>query len=228
MFLWSNPRVYSSENSHKATSNVDLTSRVGPLGTCKSTGPSSRLSDFCWLVSHLPDWPVLSTGSFCSLLLTVFFCLLSDLPVSWEISCSGSLWGFNTKTVKRILWLVPIHTTTQRMPNIVSRMTSYLKPYEKTDSITWNHMIIGIWLEYWRCPWCNGYHRWKWTRRHKFKSWTRLIAFHIALIPLGKVWIQIFYLQVWVNSRTDWVLHPWWGNKIRRRKSLNSNLLISA
>ena len=21
----------------------------------------------------------------------------------------------------------------------------------------------------------------KWTRRHKFKSWTRLIAFHIAL-----------------------------------------------
>ena len=27
----------------------------------------------------------------------------------------------------------------------------------------------------------------KWTRRHEFKSWTRLIAFHITLIPLGKV-----------------------------------------
>ena len=27
------------------------------------------------------------------------------------------------------------------------------------------------------------------TRWNKFKSWTRLIAFHIALIPLGKVWI---------------------------------------
>ena len=25
------------------------------------------------------------------------------------------------------------------------------------------------------------------TRRHEFKSWTRLIAFHMALIPLGKV-----------------------------------------
>ena len=37
-------------------------------------------------------------------------------------------------------------------------------------------------------PWWNGYHRRKW--RHEFKSWTRLIAFHIALIPLGKVWIQ--------------------------------------
>ena len=33
----------------------------------------------------------------------------------------------------------------------------------------------------WRCPWCNGYRRRKWTRRHEFKSWTRLSAFHIAL-----------------------------------------------
>ena len=36
-------------------------------------------------------------------------------------------------------------------------------------------------------PWCNGYRRRKCTRQHEFKSWTRLIAFHIALIPLGKV-----------------------------------------
>ena len=55
----------------------------------------------------------------------------------------------------------------------------------------------------WRCPWCNGYRRRKWTRRHEFKSWMRLIAFHIALIPLGKVWIQLFSLQLWINSRTD-------------------------
>ena len=38
-----------------------------------------------------------------------------------------------------------------------------------------------------RCSRCNGYRRRKWTQRHEFKSWTRLIAFHIALIPLGKV-----------------------------------------
>ena len=36
-------------------------------------------------------------------------------------------------------------------------------------------------------PWCNCYRRRKWTRRHEFKYRTRLIAFHIALIPLGKV-----------------------------------------
>ena len=58
-------------------------------------------------------------------------------------------------------------------------------------------------LTSWRYPWCNGYGRRKWTRRHEFKSWTRLIAFHIALIPLGKVWIQLFSLQLWVNSRED-------------------------
>ena len=62
------------------------------------------------------------------------------------------------------------------------------------------------------CLWCNGYRRRKWTRRHVFKSWTRLIAFHIALTPLGKVWIQLFSLQLWVNSRIVWVLQPWWGN----------------
>ena len=81
---------------------------------------------------------------------------------------------------------------------------------------------------HWRCSWCNGYRRRKWTRQHEFKSWTRQIAFHVALIPLGKVWIQLFFLQLWVNSRADWVVQPWWGNKSRKRKTLNSNLLNSA
>ena len=40
--------------------------------------------------------------------------------------------------------------------------------------------------EGWWCPWCHGYRRRKWTRRHEFKSWTRLMAFHIALIPFEK------------------------------------------
>ena len=59
------------------------------------------------------------------------------------------------------------------------------------------------WLgQIWRCPWCNGYRHRKWIRRHEFKSWTRLIAFHIARMPLGKVWIQLFSFQLWV-------LQPW-------------------
>ena len=28
----------------------------------------------------------------------------------------------------------------------------------------------------WRCPWCNGYRRRNWTRRHEFESWTECIS----------------------------------------------------
>ena len=74
------------------------------------------------------------------------------------------------------------------------------------------HTISNWWFFIWvwmtkyplgGCPWSNGYRRRMWTRRHEFKSWTSLIAFHIALIHLGKVWIQIFSLQLWVNTRAD-------------------------
>ena len=68
----------------------------------------------------------------------------------------------------------------------------------------WANYNLGYQInKKWRCPWGNGYRRRKWTWRHEFKSWTRLIAFHIALIPLGKVWIQLFSLQLWGNSRAD-------------------------
>ena len=55
-----------------------------------------------------------------------------------------------------------------------------------------------------RCTWSNGYRRRNWTRRHEFITWTRLIAFHIALIPLGKVWIQLFSHN---NIRTSKLEH---------------------
>ena len=47
---------------------------------------------------------------------------------------------------------------------------------------------------------CNGYRRRKWTQRHEFKSWMRLVAFHRALIPFGKVWIQLFSLQLFSTA----------------------------
>ena len=79
---------------------------------------------------------------------------------------------------------------------------------------SWQWMVHSVKLELtfagllvklalWRYPWCNGYRRRKWTRRHEIKSWTRLIAFHIALILLGMVWIQLFSLQLWANSWAD-------------------------
>ena len=75
----------------------------------------------------------------------------------------------------------------------------------KTEDMCYNQTgdITTLDFKKWRCPWCSRYRRRKWTRRHEFKSWMRLIAFHIALIPLGKIRIQLFSLQLWVNSRTD-------------------------
>ena len=78
-------------------------------------------------------------------------------------------------------------------------------------------------FDYGLCPWCNGYRRRKWSRRTELKYWTRLIAFHIVLIPLRKVWIELLTFQVWA----DWVLKPCIGNQSRRRKTLNSNLIYS-
>ena len=75
-----------------------------------------------------------------------------------------------------------------------------------------SYLYGQITRSYGRWPYCNRYHRRKWTRRHEFQSKTRLVAFHIPLIPLGKVWIQLFSLQLWVYSRTDWVHQPWWAN----------------
>ena len=63
-------------------------------------------------------------------------------------------------------------------------------------------------------PCCNV-----WTQWHEFKTRTRLFAFHIALIPLRKVWIQLVYLQLWVNSCADWALQPFYGNQSGRRKT---------
>ena len=54
-----------------------------------------------------------------------------------------------------------------------------------------------------------------------------LFAFSFVLIYLGKICIVLFSLQLKVNGRTDGTFWPWYGNRSRRKKSLNSNLLNS-
>ena len=87
-----------------------------------------------------------------------------------------------------------------------SSLLTFTSPYVLSllhRYITFLHLVYSSLSSSWKCPWCNGYRRRKWTRRHESKSLTTMIAFHIALIPLGKVWIQLFSLQLWVNSRAD-------------------------
>ena len=57
----------------------------------------------------------------------------------------------------------------QKFPTILNACTKSLETY-------WRYLVYV-----WKCPWCNGYSHEKWTRWHEFKSWTRLIIFHIAL-----------------------------------------------
>ena len=46
-----------------------------------------------------------------------------------------------------------------------------------------------------------------------------MFAFYIVLIPLGKMQLQLFFLQLCVKSRVDWSLEHWYGTLSRRRKT---------
>ena len=76
-----------------------------------------------------------------------------------------------------------------------------------------------------RCAWGNDYSHRKWTWWTRSKSWTRLFVFHLELISLGNVWIQLFSLQLLVNNRADWAFELLYGHQSTKRKTLNSNLL---
>ena len=107
------PRVFAGYRGHvfawnfyKATRNADSSSHVGQPGINRSWQPPLWLL----LTGLLPalrsslDWPALLTGLYWSLLLTIFFCLLSDLPsivhfrFRWRCH-AGPLCGFRAKKV---------------------------------------------------------------------------------------------------------------------------------
>ena len=117
-------------------------------------------------------------------IIIIFF----HINVSWWSSTGD--WATAGPQVSRTL--LSILTV---LNNAVVWMVSTRPPNSKSSG-PFNNPLVTV-------PWSNGYRRRKWTRRHEFKSWTRLIAFHIALIALGKVWIQLFSLHLWVNSRAD-------------------------
>ena len=71
-----------------------------------------------------------------------------------------------------------------RVRSIFTTKTAFTSIHKDVLPILKQSLLI---YKFGRCPWSNGYRRRKWTRRLEFKSSTRLIVFHIALIPLGKV-----------------------------------------
>ena len=96
------------------------------------------------------------------------------------------------------------------MPKVRESYSLYVHIYIFSVFVS-QEFVFPYWMRtilkpIWGCPWYNGNCRRKWTRWHEFKSWTRQIAIHMALISLGKVWIQLLSFQLWVNSRADWFL----------------------
>ena len=87
---------------------------------------------------------------------------------------------------------------------------------QKLSSFLYHFLDCTVWASTkkrnWRYLWCNDYCRRKWTWRHKFKSWMRLFAFHILIIPLGKIWIQLLSLQLWRQRVTCE-----WGKKKKQK-----------
>ena len=57
----------------------------------------------------------------------------------------------------------------------------------------------------------------------RVQIWVMLFAFLIVLLTLGKIWIQLFFIHLWVNSRTDRVLLPWYNHRSWRKETLNLN-----
>ena len=43
----------------------------------------------------------------------------------------------------------------------------------------------------------------------EFESWTRLFAFHFALMKLEKVCIQLFLTSCWISEKCDSLCEPY-------------------
>ena len=130
------------------------------------------------------------------------FIWITGVDCSYSVNHDWVQWLLTySKYFLLILPVIGIEPATSRdfHSEALSNQTSYpLYQVSLLDNSEW----IFVTYKPRRCSWCNGYHHRKWTRRHELNP-GRDIAFHIALIPLGKVWIQLFSLQLWVNSRAD-------------------------
>ena len=80
--------------------------------------------------------------------------------------------------------LIAVHAFASRiLMSFLVEETLLLRQVNLSTSFREPPYSVEISPLWWRCPWCNGYRRRIWTRQYEFKSWTRLMAFHIALIP---------------------------------------------
>ena len=108
----------------------------------------------------------------------VLFCVISR---EYCTSSSISLYFYP------LVWVLPL-SILRRVQSILKSARLFVLQRDSCHRV-WFRSVLLFFCVIVSYPWFNGYRRRKWTRQLKFKSWTRLIVFHKALIPLGKVWI---------------------------------------
>ena len=70
-----------------------------------------------------------------------------------------------------------------------------------------------------RCLWCNGYHLRKRTELPKFKPWSRLFVFQVALVLVGKNIHSSFSLNRSQNSRAPFSFNLFLWQPVWEKKS---------
>ena len=146
------------------------------------------------LTNHFLITPMIYSKSTQFLFGSVFVNYLKYLKLPLIVNWTENISYISLKNFKWIIWslhwiLTGITTTGRSGPgnngneNVLHTQSKSLKtgaspPYE----VYWHtHNAL------WRCPWCDGYRRRKWTRGHEFKSSGRLMAFLHSTNTLGKV-----------------------------------------
>ena len=109
-----------------------------------------------------------------------FFCLFKSLAETFRVyqlllislppSCSRI---FSARLIYlSIISLIFFHLWCTGIQNPCElKFVLFLLPLFLMDEFLFVHIPFD-----WKCPWCNGYRRRNWTRRHEFKSWTDCIS----------------------------------------------------
>ena len=117
--------------------------------------------------------------------------IYTGASLDWQLG-RGSIYNRETKKIKIVVSLFGIGKLEKTWKIAVWFLPTFL-----------DYPPCGSGFEYAKCI---TDRRKKCTRLPEFKSWRRMFVFLIALIPLAKVWIQLFFLPLWVNSKADWTL----------------------
>ena len=110
-------------------------------------------------------------------------------------------------------FLVHIYFVVEKM-GIALYLRQHAQAHKRVNSHTHTRMYKKEKENNWFCSYFRG--KWTWLPELKFR--TRLFEFHIPLITRGKLGVQVFSLQLLVNSRSRGLFYPGLVTSLEERK----------